>query len=124
MRFVSRWTMKFEGVLVLVLVLVLVPIGLAADRAATTQAPQTVPADLKPLLVGPASEMRLVVDALQRRSQHARRATTPVRLAAAAAAEPADARAAAGRAAARRRRQRPPRRRPVRCRYLPGASRD
>src|SRR4030095_9242183 len=54
MRFVSRWTMKLEGVLVLVLLLV--PIALGADRPETIQAPQTVPADLKPLLVGPASE--------------------------------------------------------------------
>jgi uncharacterized protein (DUF885 family) len=43
-----------------VLMLVLAPIALGADRAETIQASQTVPADLKPLLVAPASEFRLI----------------------------------------------------------------
>jgi hypothetical protein len=56
MTFVSRWTVR----LATVVALVVVPMSLGADRVAM-QAPQAVPEDLKPLLVGPVSEFRLVV---------------------------------------------------------------
>ena len=114
--------MKLESLLVLVLVLVLVPIGLAADRAATTQASQTVPADLKPLLVGPASEMRLVPT-----RYNADRNTLSGNYAGQTGrggGGRAGGRAGGGGAAAAAAPAAPARRRPVRCRCLPRASRD
>jgi VWFA-related protein len=52
-----RWMVR----LALVVVSVMVPVTIAADRDVAAQAVQAVPADLKPLLAGPTSEMRLVV---------------------------------------------------------------
>ncbi len=64
MKQVSRWTLAL-GITAGSFSMMSAAAMVTADSESQPQSSQTVPADLKPLLVGPASEMRLVVTRYQ-----------------------------------------------------------